>query len=102
MPAAERDPMSRILKPFLRILLVLIAWKSMAGDPGLLAQAPKNQSKNQQEFNETIRAAQQAERLGYILAGAGIALVVVSIPVAIYLDRRKKARRRAELESGEP
>lgn len=45
--------------------------------------------------NEVIRSAQQAEMLGYILAGAGILLVIAAIPLGIYLDRRKKARKRS-------
>lgn len=62
----------------------------MAGDSVLLAQVQNNQ----QAYNEAIRSAKQSEMLGYILAGAGILLVVLAIPLGIYLDRKKKARKR--------
>jgi hypothetical protein len=38
---------------------------------------------------------------GYILAGAGILLVVAAIPVGIYFDRKKKARKRAEQQAAD-
>lgn len=56
----------------------------------LLAQV----SNNQERFNEAVRSAQQTEMVGYILAGVGILLVVTSIPVGVYLDWKKKARKR--------
>ena len=45
--------------------------------------------------NEAVRSARLFETLGYVLAGVGILIVVAAIPLAIFLDRRKKARRRA-------
>jgi hypothetical protein len=54
------------------------------------------QAGRQPTYEEAIRSAQQAEMLGYILAGAGLLLVVAAIPLGIYLDRKKKARRLAE------
>ncbi len=50
---------------------------------------------NQQRYDELIRSAQQSEMLGYILAGVGILIVAAGIPLAIYLDRRKRARKQA-------
>lgn len=58
----------------------------------LTAQAPSPK----QKYEELMRSARQSEMLGYLLAGAGIALVLIAIPVAIVLDRRKKARKEAE------
>jgi hypothetical protein len=84
--------MRRVLKLFLVLLVALLACKLVAGDAVLLAQAPGDQ----QHYREAIRSAQQFELAGYILAGAGILLVAASIPLAIYLDRKKKARRRAK------
>ncbi len=57
----------------------------------LLAQV----SSNQQEVNDLLRSARQHQMLGYILCGAGIALIIAYIPLRIYLDRKQKARKRA-------
>lgn len=83
--------MRRVGKRFLVAFVTLLGCALMAGDSVLLAQAPNNQ----QKYNEAIRSAQQTEILGYILAGAGILLVVAAIPLGIYLDRKRKARKRS-------
>ena len=72
-----------------QLFFALIALNLGAAD--LSAQAPKNQ----QQHEETVRSAQRAETLGYILAGAGFLLIAASIPLAIYWDRKKKARKLA-------
>jgi hypothetical protein len=82
--------MRRIGKRFLVAFVLFLGWRFLAGDGVLLAQ----QSGNQQKVNELIRSAQQAERIGYIFAGVGILLVIAAIPLGIYMDRKKKARKR--------
>jgi hypothetical protein len=83
--------MRRVVKLFLTMLVAPMACKLIAGDSVLLARAPNDQ----QKYNEVVRSAQQFELLGYILGGAGILLAAASIPLAIYWDRKKKARERA-------
>jgi hypothetical protein len=63
----------------------------------LLAEA----ANNQQKYNEAIRSAQQFELLGYVLGGVGILLVLASIPLAIYWDRKKKARKQGGQRASE-
>jgi hypothetical protein len=86
----EYHHMRQIGKQFLITVVTHLGCGLMAGDSVLLAQVPNNQ----QKYNDAIRSAQQTEMLGYILAGAGILLVVAAIPLGIYLDRKKKARKR--------
>lgn len=83
--------MGRTGKGLLAVLIALLGWAATASHPALLAQSRSEQ----QKYKESIRSAQRAEALGYVLAGAGIVLVVAAIPLGIYLDRRRKARRRA-------
>lgn len=77
---------SMILRMFLGAAMFL-AWGNL-----LHSQPPSPK----QKYEDLMRSARQSEMLGYVLAGAGIALVVIAIPVAIILDRRKKARKQAE------
>src|SRR5204863_525633 len=85
--AAEEDvPMSRLLT------CVLLALTIPVGIGSLFAQAPGDR----QKYEEAIRSAQQSEMVGYVLGVVGILLVVAAIPVGIYFDRRKKARKQAE------
>lgn len=72
-----------LLPIFLGVALLL------AGENQLPAQAPSPK----QKYEDLMRSARRSEMLGYILAGAGIALVLIAVPVAIVLDRRKKARK---------
>lgn len=74
---------------FCIVLIALLALASGVGNAAFLAQAPNDQRK----FEEAIRSTQLIETIAYILAAAGILLVVASIPIAIYLDRKKKARK---------
>jgi Na+/citrate or Na+/malate symporter len=83
----------RRFKMFLLVVLIpCLAGGAGAGTPLLFAQAQAQQ----QKFEEEVRFAQNIERLSYVLVGVGFLLIVASIPVGIYWDRRKKARRRAE------
>jgi ABC-type proline/glycine betaine transport system permease subunit len=86
----EHGRMRQVGRHFCIVVVALLALASGAGNAAFLAQAPNNQRK----FEEAIRWTQQIETLAYILAVAGILLVVASIPIAIYLDRKKKARKR--------
>jgi hypothetical protein len=92
----DGDPMTRFKRPFLLAFVVLVVWHSRASSSILLARAPKNQ-----QYDEAIRSAQNFEILGCILAAVGILFVVAGIPVGIYLDRRKKARKRARQSATE-
>ncbi len=87
----EYHHMRRVSNRFLVTFATILCCALMPVDSVLLAKAPNNQ----QKYNEAIRSAQQTEMLGYILAGAGILLVVAAIPLGIYLDRKKKARKRS-------
>lgn len=55
------------------------------------AQSPGNR----QTVDDLVRSAQLFEMLGYLLGGAGILLVILSVLYTIYADRKKKARKRA-------
>jgi len=76
------------------IFLVLFFF---VGDSILLAKGDANQ----QKAEELIREAEQFEKLGTILAVAGITLMVLSIPLAIYWDRRKKRKKRSAQREAE-
>jgi hypothetical protein len=54
----------------------------------VLAQADAAAQKK--AVDDLMRSAQQSEMLGYVFAGLGLLLVVAAIPVAIYLERRRK------------
>ena len=73
--------------------IVVFVACSPAWTGALLAQAPAQKAADaRRAHDELIRSAQRSERLGYILAGVGIGVVVLGIPLAICFDRRKKAR----------
>jgi hypothetical protein len=57
--------------------------------------APQNRVANgkERQYDEAMREAKQSEVLGYVLGGAGIVLVLASIPAAIWWERRRRARR---------
>ena len=87
--------MSRVVRSSLVILVTLIACESPTSPTLLLADtANDNRYFNQEKFDKHMREGQTAELLGYILGGAGIIMILAYIPVAIYQDRKKKARRR--------
>jgi hypothetical protein len=46
-------------------------------------------------YEEHAASGRFYENLGYVLAGIGILLVIASIPISIYFDRKKKARKQA-------
>lgn len=46
-------------------------------------------------FEEHAASGRFYENMGYVLAGIGILLVIASIPISIYFDRKKKARKKA-------
>jgi len=90
------------MPPFSKALLTIVAallicW-SIAGNSHHLAQA----TFNQQEYEKEIRSAQQFETLGYIGAAVGLLLIIVSIPLWIYLDRKKKACKQAGQQTPDP
>jgi hypothetical protein len=45
-------------------------------------------------FQEQVAGAKFYENLGYLLGILGVVIVVAAIPLGIYMDRRKKARKR--------
>jgi hypothetical protein len=54
------------------------------------------------EAQEQIDSARFLETLGYILGAVGILVVIASIPMAIYRDRKKKARKKALQREDKP
>jgi hypothetical protein len=66
-----------------------LAWLDPFGGSLLWGQATRDKA------DELIRSAQRTEMLGYVLAGVGLLLVVAAIPLGIYWDRKKKARKQA-------
>jgi hypothetical protein len=84
------------IRRLLSTLGLLLTSGHLAGVPSLFGQAVRNQ----QKADELLRSAQRTETLAYLLAGAGILLVVAAIPLGIYLDRKKKARRQAKRAEG--
>jgi hypothetical protein len=93
--ARENCDMSRVVRLALAVLVALIAFESLVGPSVLLADTPEGgRSANQAQIEKHMRDGQLAEALGYILGGAGIILILAYIPVAIYQDRKKKARKR--------
>lgn len=89
--------MSRSHLPSLLLLVGLAIGVALLGERPLFAQGNKRglSPQDQQKYDELIHSAQRNEMIGYIAAGVGIVFVVVAIPLAIYLDRRKKARQKA-------
>ncbi|MGF1583191.1 MAG: hypothetical protein ACFCD0_28050 [Gemmataceae bacterium] len=87
------------MKQFIKLLLVVVfalfIHESVIGPSVVLAQAKTNQ----QRYEELVQSARQKELLGYILGGVGILIVVLAIPIGIYRDRKKKARKRAQKEA---
>lgn len=71
--------------------LVPLAVGYFASASAVDAQSPGNR----QTVDDLVRSAQLFEMLGYILGGAGILLVILSVLYTIYADRKKKARKRA-------
>jgi hypothetical protein len=47
---------------------------------------------------DLVASAQFHGMLGYVLGALGILIVIAAIPLGIYLDRQKKARKRQLLE----
>ena len=78
--------------------LVVLAWVYLIPTSALDAQAPANQKK----VDDLVRSAQQFEMLGYILGGAGILVILLAIPYAIYADRKKKAIKLAQESKKQP
>jgi hypothetical protein len=46
-------------------------------------------------YDDLMRSARRNELIGYIAAGVGVLFVVAAIPLMIYFDRKKKARKKA-------
>jgi hypothetical protein len=70
-------------------LLFGLAWQGSFGATLLWGQG------NAKQYDELIQSAHRSEMLGYILGAIGLLLVVASIPLSIYLDRKKKSRKKA-------
>jgi hypothetical protein len=79
--------MDRLLRQAL-IAVTLALAVLLLGSPRVLAQADAAAQKK--AVDDLMRSAQQSEMLGYVFAGLGLLLVVAAIPVAIYLERRRK------------
>lgn len=94
--------MSRAVARSLTILVALVIGAFAMGHPLLQAEGPNDDRYfNQEKFDKHLRDGQVAEVLGYILGGAGIVLIIAYIPVAIYQDRKKKARKRAAQQAAD-
>jgi hypothetical protein len=83
-----------------RLLFVLLLGIACAGPTftpsPLCAQENKpGQAPRDQKADELIRSAQRWEMFGYVAAVLGILIIVASIPLSIYYERRKKARQQA-------
>lgn len=77
--------------------LGVLACLALAWNPLVFAQENKTglSPENQKKYEELIRSAKTYEMLSYIAIGVGFLLILAAIPLGIYTDRRKKARRRA-------
>jgi ABC-type sulfate transport system permease component len=80
--------MSCVVRPLLIVLVVLLC-NPIAAVPVVLAQ-----TSDQQQVDEQIRFAEQLKTIGYVIAGAGIVVIMVGIPLALFWERMK-ARQRA-------
>jgi hypothetical protein len=65
------------------------------GQRSKLGLSPEDQKKH----DDLIRSAKQGELIAYIAAGVGLVFIVAAIPLFIYFDRKKKARKQA-LQAG--
>lgn len=83
-----------------RILVLLMGiWFTIAAfnSPPLFAQGNKLglSPEAQKKYDKSVRTARLLETLGYVGIGVGFAVILIAIPIAIYRDRQKKARKRA-------
>jgi hypothetical protein len=96
--------MKRARWHFLVLLVGLVVWAVGAGDFSVRAQGGKLglSPQDQKKYDELIDSAETTKTIGYILAGVGIALLVAAIPLSIYLDRRRKARKKSLQDAKHP
>jgi predicted transporter len=67
----------------------------MAGIISALSNVVLFAAKTRDELiKEQMESARRTEVLGYVLAVIGILIVIAGIPIAIYRDRKKKARKK--------
>jgi len=72
------------------IFVALVSSLLMYGEPTMAKSTP-----NKQEADEARQSAERMQKIGEFLGIAGIVLVVLSIPVAIYWSHTRKARKQA-------
>jgi hypothetical protein len=79
------------------LLLGVLVEHGVFGPPQLFAQRSKLglSPQDQQKYDDLVRSARQNELIAYIAAGAGLLFAVAAIPLMIYFDRKKKARKNA-------
>ena len=79
-----------------RVLSAVLAW-SMLTQPlaPVFAQAPRSglSPEDEKRRDELMRSAKTNEMIAYVAAGVAVAAIVVGVPISIYFDRKKKARK---------
>src|SRR5262249_41277933 len=89
--------MTSALKEIFAVLLALIATEAIVGPAVLVAETPnEDRYFSQQKYDQHIRDAQFAEHLAYILFGLGFVVMVGGIAAWMFVDSRKKARKRPD------
>ena len=93
--------MQRRFPLFFALLFGALVGHGAFAPPPLFAQRSKQglSPQDQQKYDDLMRSARRNELIGYIAAGVGVLFVVVAIPLMIYFDRKKKARKKA-LQAG--
>jgi hypothetical protein len=93
--------MQHIIRSLFALLFAVLAWLGPLDPPPLFAQRSKLglSPQDQQKYDDLIRSAKRDEMIAYVAIGVGVLFVVAGVPLAIYLDRKKKARKKA-LQTG--
>ena len=89
--------MQRRFRLVFALLLGVLVGHGTFDPPQLFAQRSKLglSPQDQQKYDDLIRSAKRNELIGYIAVGVGLLFVVAGIPLMIYFDRKKKARKNA-------
>jgi hypothetical protein len=93
--------MRRIMNRTTRSAIIMFAVIGLVlsfDQPRLMAQRSKTglSPADQQRYDELMESGRRWELIGYIGVGAGIFFLVASIPLSLYLARRKRLRKAAE------
>ncbi len=79
-------------------LLLPLGWligETLLDQPRRAAEGTRGGSaaEQQKKFQEAVDSARTTEIISYIAIGVGVLVIVASIPIGIYWDRKKKARK---------